>query len=131
MRNIALLGCLILALSGHAQETFEYTAGDTTFVMQKYFMSLLMSGSERSENEEEAAILQQAHLDHMDALGQEGIIVIAGPFEGGEEYLGVVIYATKTLEEARMYQEQDTLVQRGILEYKLIPWWAAKGSKLP
>ena len=126
---ILLLGGISFASFG--QETWGFEEGDTTFVMQKYFMSFLLSGTEKSANDEEAAILQQAHLDHMSALAEKGIIAIAGPFEGGEEYIGIVIYTTATIEEAITYQEQDTLIQRNILTYRMIPWWAAKGSKLP
>jgi hypothetical protein len=53
-------------------ETFEYQQGNTTYVMQKYFIAFLKSGPQRSQSEKEVQALQKKHLAHINKLRVEG-----------------------------------------------------------
>ena len=96
--------------------------------MQKYFIVFLKSGSERSQNPEEAARLQQEHLQYLGNLYEEGIIVLNGPTGDGGDIRGFSVYSTTTIEEAERLASSDPMVQAGRLEVEVKPWWLAKGS---
>lgn len=141
MKKIILVGLLMgwLAL-GMAQdkdtvkaaepETFEMQQGDTTYVMQKYFMVFLKSGPERSQSKEEAMEIQEKHMAYLEKMANEGKTSITGPMAGQGDLRGIVIYNTATAEEARKLAEGDPAVQARRLVVEVHPWWAAKGSTL-
>lgn len=111
-------------------ETFTMEQGDTTYVMQKYFMVFLKSGSKRSQNREEAMKIQKKHLAYLQRMAEEGKTSITGPMGDDGEIRGIVIYNTATAEEARTLAEGDPAVKTGRLVVEVHPWWAAKGSVL-
>lgn len=50
-------------LKEEGHQTFIYKEGDSTYLMQQYFIVLLKSGDNRSQDSTEAAELQKQHLD--------------------------------------------------------------------
>ncbi|MCW9708414.1 YciI family protein [Fodinibius salsisoli] len=131
---------LLISVSAWAQEvdsskatvpeTFEMESGDTTYVMQKYFMVFLKRGPERSQDEQEAATIQKKHLAYLNKMYEMGKTSITGPFGDDGEIRGIVIYNTATKEEALKLAKQDPAVQAGRLEVEIHPFWSAKGSTL-
>lgn len=111
-------------------ETFSYQEGDTTYLMKKYFMVHLKTGPNRDQGEAEAAEIQKAHLAHLEQLGLDNKICIAGPFEGHDEIQGIAIYSVPSLEIADSLANADPAVKAGRLEVDVIPFWAAVGSQL-
>lgn len=114
--------------SGH--ETFSYKEGDTTYVMQKYFMVFLKKGPQRNQDSITAAKLQEKHLAHLEKLAMDGKTCITGPFESEGDVLGIVVFNTPTLREADSLANADPAVKAGRLVVETHPWWAAKGSVL-
>lgn len=137
-RIILLFGLLWLSTSAMGQqgqaseqpETFEMEFGDSTIVMQKYFIAFLKAGPNRSQSEEEAADIQEKHLAHLTKLYEMGKTSITGPFDDDGEIRGIVIYNTATMEEARKLANMDPAVKAGRLIVEMHPWWAKKGSVL-
>lgn len=111
-------------------ETFEMESGDTTYVMQKYFMVFLKRGPNRNQSKEQTAQIQKQHLAHLQQLFEKGKTSITGPFEGDSAIRGIVIFNTATKEEALKLARKDPAVQAGRLEVEVHPFWAAKGSTL-
>lgn len=111
-------------------ETFSYQEGDTTYVMQKYFMVHLMKGPNRNQDSITLANLQTAHMAHLEQLHLAGKISIAGPFDDDSAISGIAIYNTATYEEADSLSNADPMVKAGRLTIETHPFWAAKGSKL-
>ncbi len=111
-------------------ETFEMEEGDTTYVMQKYFMVFLKRGPNRSQDEQEAQEIQKQHLAHLNKVYEMGKTSITGPFGDDGDIRGIVIYNTATKEEAEKLAKQDPAVQAGRLVVEVHPFWAAKGSRL-
>lgn len=109
-------------------ETFVYEWAGEEMTMQKYFIVFLKSGPERSQNSEEAARLQQQHLQYLGNLYEEGIIVLNGPTGDGGDIRGFSVYSTATIEEAKDLASADPMVKAGRLEVEVKPWWLAKGS---
>jgi len=109
-------------------ETFIYEWAGEEMTMQKYFIVFLKSGPERSQNSEEAARLQQQHLQYLGNLYEEGKIVLNGPTGDDGDIRGFSVYSTATIEEAERLASADPMVQAGRLEVEVKPWWLAKGS---
>lgn len=138
MKKLLILSLLVLPFLSEAQvkvdeqgfETFEMTEGDTTFVMKRYFLVFLKSGSSRSQNKEEAMKIQTAHLAHMDSLANIGQLDIAGPMGDDTELRGIVVLRVPNMEKAEACVQADPAVRAGRLSYEIHPWWAAVGSTL-
>ncbi|MGJ5641641.1 YciI family protein [Formosa sp. S-31] len=113
-------------------ETFDYIDEKTqdTVLMQKYFIAFLKSGAIRTQNEEEAQKLQQAHLAHLGKMYELGYADISGPFGDDGDIRGITIYNVPTLKMADSLANADPMVKAGRLEIEIHPWWAAKGFML-
>lgn len=111
-------------------ETFSYKEGDTTYVMQKYFLVLLKKGPNRSQSKEETEEIQKNHMAHISWLAEQNYISIAGPSENHETVSGFLLFNTETIKQADSLAKLDPAVKAGRLEVETLPWWAAKGSKL-
>lgn len=111
-------------------ETFSYKEGDTTYVMQKYFLVLLKKGKNRNQDKEESAKIQEEHMAHISWLAEQNYISIAGPSENHETIAGFLLFNTETMKQADSLAKLDPAVKADRLEVETIPWWAAKGSKL-
>lgn len=121
---------MAFSLSLSAQETWEMQKGDSTIVMQQYFMCFLKAGSEQGQDSTESAQIQEAHMAHLTKVYEDGKSCVAGPFGDDGEIRGIVIYNTATLEEADSLANADPAVKAGRLVVEVHPWWAAKGSVL-
>jgi uncharacterized protein YciI len=132
MKHLFLLifGLFSMSLAAQDVNEFKYSTGDTTYVMKKYFVCFLMAGDVKSQTEEEAAEIQKQHLAHIEKLGQEGKVMIAGPFEDGGDYRGILIFNAESIEQVVEWEGADPAVSSGRLKMKVLPWWAAKGSVL-
>lgn len=138
--GMAILFMIVFAPAGHAQEvkvspegfeTFEAITPDTTWLMKKYYFCMLERGDAADSLDAEAlARIQAGHLAHLSKLGDEGKICMAGPFENGDDWRGIVVYKVPTLDEAVSLASADPAVQAGRLKVRIVPWWAAVGSKL-
>lgn len=118
-------------LSAQAQREFKMQEGDTTYVMKRYVFMLLNEGPKRGQDSLTSAKIQEGHMKHLNEMAQTGKLVIAGPFDGGGKYRGILIFDVDSLAEAIRMESTDPAVVSGRLEMQAIYWWAAKGSKLP
>lgn len=117
-------------LKGKGYNTFIYEEGDTTYLMQQYFLVLLKAGPIRNQDSTETANLQKQHLAHLERMGKEGYASLIGPLEGHDEIMGIAVYNTPKIQQADSLANLDPMVKAGRLKVEVYPWWAAKGSKL-
>lgn len=117
-------------LKKEGYQTFSYKAGDTTYLMQQYYMVFLKSGATRSQDSTEAAELQKKHLAHLSRMYEEGYTSLTGPMGDDGDLRGIVVYNTPTLKEADSLANLDPMVKAGRLKVEVHPWWVAKGGKL-
>ena len=115
-------------LKSYGQREFTYTEEDSSFTMKRYVIMLLNSGENRSQDSLEAAEIQKQHLAHLDLLAKSGKLIVAGPFEQGEEHRGLLIFDVETIEEAIALEKEDPAVKEGRLSMKTFYWWGAKGT---
>jgi uncharacterized protein YciI len=133
MKKITLflfLAGIVTAVQAQNQREFLYTEGDTTYTMKRYVFMLLNSGNTKSKDTEEAAHYQKLHMEHLNKLGEEGKLLVAGPFDGGGEHRGLLIFDVETVEEALKLEEADPMVKSGRLKMEAFYWWGAKGTVL-
>ena len=128
---LILISAFLLSASAFAQREFSITEGDTTYVMKRYVFMHLLSGSERSQDSLEAAKIQEQHLAHLNKMAESGKLVMAGPFQDGGKYRGLLIFDVETVDEALALESEDPAVKAKRLEMQAFYWWGAKGTKLP
>ena len=112
------------------QREFEMPYRDSTITMKKYVMCIYSKGESRDQSEEEAMEVQKAHLAHQDELAEQGLLIIAGPFDGDHDKRGILIFDAGSVEEVERYVQDDPMVKAGRLTYELLPWWTRKGAVL-
>jgi uncharacterized protein len=98
--------------------------------LERYSFVLLRRGPRAQEfSEEELDRLQAAHLAHLDAMKQRGVMAVAGPFgeQPDETWRGFCLY-TVELEEARRLAESDPSVQAGRMAVEVFNWFTKKGA---
>lgn len=117
-------------LKKEGYQTFSYKEGDTTYLMQQYYMVFLKSGPIRSQDSTEAAELQKEHLAHLTKLYEEGYTSLTGPMGDDGDIRGIVVFNTATQKEADSLANLDPMVKAGRLVVEVHPWWVAKGGKL-
>lgn len=117
-----------ITFSASAQREFSYTEGDTTYTMKRFVFMLLESGEIKSKDSTEAAHYQELHLSHLNSLAESGKLVVAGPFEGGGEHRGLLIFDVETIEDALKLEGEDPMVQTDRLRMNAFYWWGAKGT---
>lgn len=119
-------------LNEKGYQTFDYVDEKTqdTILMQQYFIAFLKRGTNRSQNEAEAQILQKEHLAHLAKMYDLGFADISGPFGDDGEIRGITIYNVPTLKMADSLANSDPMVKAGRLVIEVHPWWAAKGFPL-
>lgn len=117
-------------LKARGYKTFTLKEGDTTYLMQQYFIVFLKSGPNRGQDSLTAARLQEEHMAHLTRMYDEGYTSLTGPMGDDGELRGIVVYNTPTQKEADSLARLDPMVQAGRLEVEVRPWWVAKGGKL-
>mgnify|MGYP000854497139 CR=1 FL=1 len=126
--------CIIMLTMGtqtFSQREFETPENDTTYVMKRYVLMLLNEGPKRDQDSATIAKIQEGHMKHINKMAKTGKLAMAGPFEKGGKYRGILIFDVDSISQAIRMESTDPAVVSGRLEMQAIYWWAAKGSKLP
>jgi uncharacterized protein len=101
--------------------------------LDSYTFVLLKRGPRAFEfSDEELDRLQEQHLAHLDAMREQGHVLLAGPFsdQPDETLRGFCLYKTD-LEETRRLAESDPSVQAGRMAVDVMSWWTKRGSLRP
>ena len=120
-RALMLTSALLLAVFAASHIAAQQTE------MRMYYMVFLRRGPAwTAEPTPEATKVSQAHRANIDRLTNEGLMVVAGPFEGtsGDGALaGIFILRVTSMEAARAAVATDPAVKAGRFVYEVIPWW--------
>jgi uncharacterized protein YciI len=93
----------------------------------RYTIVLLIQNPHAPQlDEEAAAALQDAHMNHLADLHEAGRLLAAGPLFD-EELRGLSILNVEP-EEAQHLEERDPVVQAGLYTTKTIPWMLPAGA---
>lgn len=130
-RILFLLLCFTISQEAFSQREFKMQEGDTTYVMKRYVFMLLNEGPKRDHDSITAVKIQEGHMNHINEMAKTGKLSIAGPFQNGGKYRGILIFDVDSISEAIRLESADPAILSGRLVMEAIYWWAAKGSKLP
>jgi len=97
-----------------------------------YYVYLLKKGPTWSpDSTPEIAALQEAHLDNLRRLAEEGKLVLNGPlldsFQLSGEIRGIGVLKARSMAEAQEWISTDPMVKVGRLVFELHAWMVAKG----
>lgn len=104
--------------------------GADEYGMHQYVVAYLKKGPNRDQDSAEAAILQQAHLDNIMKMADEGKLVVAGPFLDDGDVRGIYIFNVTTIEEAESLTKTDPAIIAGRLTMELHPWYGSAALML-
>jgi uncharacterized protein len=100
--------------------------------MSIYYMYILKKGPIWSpDSTPEIDALQQAHLDNIRRLGEEGKLVLNGPFLDSFQLIGDVrgagVLKARSYDEAYSWINTDPMIKIGRLTFELHTWMVNKG----
>lgn len=96
----------------------------------QFSLVLLLTGpNDGTIDEEQRAVIQDGHLNHLATLHEAGHLIGAGPLVGDPDkrFRGASILNVG-VDEARSLCEQDPAVQAGVFEVQILPWLVPAGA---
>lgn len=100
--------------------------------MKVFYLVLLKSGPNRTQDSTKAAEIQKGHMDNIIKLSNEGKIVMAGPIAKKDVSLrGIFVFNAKDEAEVEQLVKTDPAIIAGRLVYEIYPWFTEKGTCLP
>jgi uncharacterized protein YciI len=93
-----------------------------------YQLVLLKKGPAYAEGTDAAKQLLQQHGSYMMKLGAEGASLVAGPFAGSEEIIGVMVVRADAPEKAEAVERADPAVKAGFFVIEVAPFAASSDA---
>jgi len=110
-----------------SQKPTPTSAAQPQTEMRMYYMVFLRRGPAwRAATTADVTAVSRAHRANIDRLTKEGLMVVAGPFEGtsGDRALtGIFILRVASMEAAKATVDSDPAVKAGRFVYEIVPWW--------
>lgn len=131
---VGTAAAILVAVSVGAtgQESSSAQAGPPS-EMTKYYMVFLRRGPAwTAAATPESTKVSQGHMANIERLTKEGIMVVAGPFDGqtGERALaGIFILRVASMDAAKAAVETDPAVRAGRFVYEIAPWWGPRSLR--
>ncbi|MBI2729762.1 MAG: hypothetical protein HYX40_03260 [Sphingobacteriales bacterium] len=121
----ALLSVVLLfAIAGTAQQTAKKEKNPEEQI-RKYYLVMLLKGTNRSQDSVTAAKLQEGHMANIGRLYKEGKLKVAGPFGDDGNWRVIFIFDCETEEEVKKLLDTDPAIAAGRLAYDIHPWYTA------
>ncbi len=99
--------------------------GADEYGMRQYVIAFLKKGPNRNQDSLTSAKLQNAHMENIGRLAEEGKLIVAGPFLDDTDLRGIYVFDVKTVEEAEALTQTDPAIQAGSLIMELHPWYGS------
>lgn len=96
-----------------------------SYGMKQYVMAFLKTGPNRDQDSATAAQIQNAHLENIGRMAENGDLLLAGPFLDNSDIKGIYIFNVSSLEEAKKLTESDPAIKAGRLVMELKPWYSS------
>ena len=90
-----------------------------------YFV-MLKKGPDRTQDSMTARNIQEQHLANINKLASTGKLLVAGPFLDNDNWRGIFILKTDSLDEAEQLVKTDPAIKAGRLSYEIHPWMTGK-----
>jgi len=126
---LVILCCSAIIAQAQTKPAFDAALakklGADDYGMRQYVMALLKTGPTKITDKAEMTKLQNAHLQNIQRLADEGKLAVAGPFTDGKEIEGIFIFNVTTVEEAKTLTETDPAIKAGVLVMELHPFYCS------
>jgi uncharacterized protein YciI len=108
-------------------KTLADKLGGDDYGMKSYFLVILKSGANTTTDKELISESFRGHLDNINKLAEENIIIVAGPLGKNENsYRGIFILNNiKSVEEAKELLLTDPAIKNGFLDYEIFTWYGS------
>lgn len=119
MRKLLLpvtLLCLCIPIAAQQQDPAQK--------LRQFQMVLLKQGPNATPPDWETSPLRQEHLAYVHSLFETGKLIVAGRIPDDPELRGVLVFNTKSADEAKEWMSGDPAVKAGHFVMELHPWWA-------
>ena len=98
---------------------------------KRYWLVKLVSGPKRDQNEQEAQVIQFAHLDYMFTLKDQGKLCLLGPTPNEPTIRGLCLFnGDLTEDEVRKLAYADPAVSSGRLNVEITEFYGLPGDCL-
>lgn len=132
MKKLFFVLTFCLAFNAFSQENKPYNkpladslkADD--YGMKTYYLVMLTTGKPLTDKAKSAEAMQ-GHMQNINRLAKEGILVVAGPFleDNAQHYEGLFILNAETKEAAENMVKTDPAVKAGIFGFELFKWYGS------
>ncbi len=111
-----------------AKEPIKENAKVDEGEMKTYVMVFLKKGAKRDHPAEEAKKIQALHMEHLNMMHKEGMLLMAGPFADDHDIKGILIMNAPDADQIKQLVESDPAIKAGrlIAEYHL--WYTKSGT---
>jgi uncharacterized protein YciI len=119
---IALI-CLVVPVAGQQSQQQQQKADPASKLLQ-FQMVLLKRGPRATPADWETSDLRKEHVAYVRSLIASDKAMIAGRIMDDADLRGVVIFRTKSADEARAWIMGDPAIIAGHYEVEMHPWWS-------
>jgi len=129
--TLVILCCLGYTATAQSQnpnynKALADSLGADDYGMKQYVLAILKTGSNTTTDKEKLNQYFRGHMENIGKLAKEGKLVVAGPLgKNDNNYRGIFILNTKTIEEARKMVETDPAVKAKVFDVELYPWYGS------
>ena len=127
--TLILIALFCLCLPVAAQQHEPQAEKPPEHKLVQFQLALLKRGPKPVPSSFQSSPLRQQHFAYIQSLMETGKVIIAGPLTGDAEVAGVLIFNTKSGDEARNLINEDPLVRAGFFTPELHPWWSEEVMK--
>jgi uncharacterized protein YciI len=95
--------------------------------MKSYFLVVLTSGSNPTDDKELVGKSFRGHLDNIGRLVQEGKLIVAGPLERNpKNYRGLFIFnEIESEDDLKKLLQSDPAIKNGFLDFDIYKWYGS------
>lgn len=94
--------------------------------MKYYVFVILKTGDSPPDDLELRQKSFAGHMQNIKRLVEEGILIVAGPFDSNElSYRGIFILDVDSIEKAGELLQTDPAIREGFLDTELIKWYGS------
>lgn len=108
-------------------KTLADKLGGDDYGMKSYFLVILKTGTNTTEDKEIISNSFRGHMDNINRLVEEEKLIVAGPLGKNEnDFRGIFILNNlKSIEEAKKMLQTDLAVKNGLLDYEIFTWYGS------
>jgi uncharacterized protein YciI len=107
--------------------TLAQELGADAYGMKSYFLVILKTGSNTTQDQEFISQSFRGHMENMNRLMEDQKLVVAGPFgKNDNNYRGIfILQGLENKAEVEDLLQTDPAIKNGLLDYDLYDWYGS------